>query len=179
MSWWNSAIYDTCSLITLDKLLQDRRSLSRYFPKQVLALEVSLSADQMYLATAERMRDLVEICPPPPLTELADLLSSSGLPKSLSDVDKLVFATAVHSELAVVTGDIRLAKAVRKRGLDVGNMALILQDLVRSKKLESSLVEKLLQGLADRKDYLLGIPNPTWNDLKDYTFPDRRSSTSG
>jgi rRNA maturation endonuclease Nob1 len=134
MTWWKTAIYDTCSLITLDKLLQQRRSLSRYFPKKVLALEVSLSADQMYEETAERMSKLVEIPQPPPLTELANLLSSSGLPKSLSDVDKLVFATAVHHELPVVTGDIRLAKAVRKRGLDVGNMALILKELVQSKK---------------------------------------------
>ena len=94
MSWWKTAIYDTCSLITLDKLLEERRTLSRYFPKKVLALEVSLSADQMYEDTAERMKELVEICDPPPLTELASLLSS-GLPKSLSDVDKLVFATAV------------------------------------------------------------------------------------
>jgi hypothetical protein len=172
MSWWKKAIYDTCSLITLDKLLQERRSLSRYFPKKLLALEVSLSADQMYEETAERMGELVEICQPPPLTELANLLSSSGLPKSLSDVDKLVFATAVHSELAVVTGDIRLAKAVRKRGQDVGNMALILQELVQTKKLKSSVVEALLQGLADRKDYLLGMPSPTWSDLKEYTFPD-------
>ena len=172
MSWWTTAIYDTCSLITLDKLLQERRSISRYFPKKVLALEVSLSADQMYSETAERMGELVEICPPPPLTELASLLSTSGLPKSLSDVDKLVFATAVHTEIAVVTGDKRLAKAVRKHGQDVGNLALILQELVLTNKLRSSLVEKLLQGLADRKDYLLGIPNPTWSDLKSYTFPD-------
>ena len=172
MSWWTTAIYDTCSLITLDKLLQERRSLSRYFPKKLLALEVSLSADQMYEETAERMRELVEICEPPPLTELASLLSSAGLPKSLSDVDKLVFATAVHTELAVVTGDLRLAKVVRKRKLEVGNMALILKELVQTKKLKSAVVESLLQGLADRKDYLLGIPNPTWSDLKDYTFPD-------
>lgn len=172
MSWWKTAIYDTCSLITLDKLLQERHTLSRYFPKKVLALEVSLSADQMNSETADRMRELVEICPPPPLTELANLLSSSGLPKSLSDVDKVIFASAVHSDLAVVTGDKRLAKAVRRRGLDVGNMATILLELVQSKKLKSSSVEELLQGLADRKDYLLGKPNPTWNDLKNYTFPD-------
>jgi hypothetical protein len=51
-------------------------------------------------------------------------------------------------------------------------MALILQELVETKKLRSSAVEKMLQDLADRKDYLLGIPKPTWHDLKDYTFPD-------
>jgi len=174
MSLWKTAIYDTCSLITLDKLLQERRSLTRYFPKKLLALEVSLSADQMNKETAERMRELVEICEPPSLTELASLLSSAGLSKSLSDVDKLVFATAVDTGLAVVTGDRQLAKVVRKWGLEVCDMALILKELVQTKKLTSTVVESLLQGLANRKDYLLGIPNPTWSDLKDYTFPDRR-----
>jgi predicted nuclease of predicted toxin-antitoxin system len=172
MSWWKAALYDTCSLITLDKLLQDRPSLSRWFPKKFLALEVSLSAEQMYEETAERLKEIVEICPLPTPTELAGLLSSAGLSKALADVDKLVFATAVHSDLVVVTGDKRLAKAVQQRGLEVGNIALILQELVTTKKLKSSAVEKMLQDLADRKDYLLGIPKPTWNDLKDYTFPD-------
>jgi hypothetical protein len=171
MSWWKAALYDTCSLITFDKLLQDRPSLSRRFPKKLLVLEVSLSADQMYAETAERLKDIVEVCPLPPPTELAGLLSSAELSKALADVDKLVFATAVHSELAVVTGDKRLAKAVKQRGLEVGNMALILQELVKTKKMKSSAVEKILQDLADRKDYLLGIPKPTWDDLKDYTFP--------
>jgi hypothetical protein len=172
MSWWKTALFDTCSLITLDKLLQDRPSLSRWFPKKVLALEASLSEDQMYAETAERVKEFVELCPLPTPTELANLLSSAGLSKAFSDVDKLVFATAVDAEFAVVTGDKRLAKAVKKRRLEVGDMALILKELVETKKLKSTAVEKMLQALADRKDYLLGIPNPTWNDLKDYTFPD-------
>lgn len=172
MSWWKAALYDTCSLITLDKLLQDRPSLSRCFPKRVLALEVSLSADQMYADTAKRVTAFVRLCPLPTPTELGNLLSSAGLSKSLSDVDQLIFATAVDCKCAVVTGDRRLAKSVRKMGLVVGDMALILQELVRTKKLRSSAVENMLQALANRKDYLLGIPNPTWHDLRDYTFPD-------
>ena len=165
-------MYDTCSLITLDKLLQDRPSLSRWFPKKALALEVSLSADQMYADTAKRVNAFVELCSLPAPTELANLLSSAGLSKAMSDVDKLVFATAVHFGVAVVTGDKRLAKAIQQRGLVVGNMAMILQQLVQTKKLKSFLVTQVLQALANRKDYLLGIPNPTWSDLKDYTFPD-------
>ena len=39
MSWWTTAIYDTCSLITFDKLLQESRSLARCFPKKLLVLE--------------------------------------------------------------------------------------------------------------------------------------------
>ena len=142
MSWWKTALYDTCSLITLDKLLQDRPSLSRWFPKKFLALEASLSADQMYSETAERMKEIVEHCPLPTPTELANLLSSAGLSKALADVDKLIFATAVQSGLAVVTADKRLAKAVQKRGLEVGNIALILQELVNTNKLKASAVER-------------------------------------
>ena len=172
MSWWKTALYDTCSLITLDKLLQDRPSLSRWFPKRVLALEVSFTTEQMRVDTAERMKDRAEFSSLPSPTELAHLLSSAGLSKALSDVDKLVFATAVHSGLAVVTGDKRLARAAHQRGLAVGNMALILKELVQTQKLKSTAVEKMLQALADRKDYLLGKPGPTWDDLKEYTFPD-------
>lgn len=170
MNWWKSALYDTCSLITLDKLLQNRPSISRWFPKKVLALEVSLSEDQMYAETAERVKAFVGLCPLPTPTKLANLLSSALLSKAFSNVDKLVFATAVDNEIAVVTGDKQLAKAVQRKGLKVGNMALILQELVKTGKLKSTAVEKILQALADQKDYLL--PKPTWNNLKDYTFPD-------
>jgi hypothetical protein len=38
-------------------------------------------------------------------------------------------------------------------------------------QLTKTVVEKLLQGLAERKDYLLGVPNPTWADLERNTFP--------
>jgi hypothetical protein len=171
MSWWTTAIYDTCSLITLDKLLQERRSLSRCFPKKLLALDVSLTADQMYADTATRMRELVEICPLPPPVDLKVLLTSADLSKSLSEVDKLLFATAVHTRRAVVTGDRRLALALRRQDLVVGNMALILKDLVQMTKLTSPVVEVLLQRLAEQRDFVLGTPTPTWNDLRDYEFP--------
>ena len=171
MSWWTTAIYDTCSLITLDKLLQERRSLSRCFPKKLLALEVSLTADQMYGDTATRMRELVEICPLPPPVDLKVLLTAADLSRSLSEVDKLLFATAVHTRRAVVTGDRRLALALRRQDLVVGNMALILKDLVQTKKLTSTVVEGLLQRLAEQRDFVLGTPTPTWNDLRVYEFP--------
>jgi hypothetical protein len=108
MSWWTTAIYDTCSLITFDKLLQESRSLTRCFPKKLLVLDVSLTADQMRADTAERLRDLVEICPLPPLADLRLLLTSSSLSKSLSEVDKLLFVTAVHTQRALspVTADL-------------------------------------------------------------------------
>lgn len=52
MSWWQTAIYDTCALITLDTLLQIRPPLARHFPQPVPALEVSFSRDQMRETTA-------------------------------------------------------------------------------------------------------------------------------
>lgn len=172
MSWWKTALYDTCSLITLDKLLQERATLSRLFPKKILGLEESFSVEQMWQDIAARIKPRVAICSLPPPTDLATLLSSAGLSKALSDVDKLVFATAVHFGYGVVTGDKPLAKALQVRGVDVGNMALILRELVTTRKLKASIAGELLQRLAGRKDYLLGIPNPTWHDLEKYTFPD-------
>ncbi|MCI0456000.1 MAG: hypothetical protein L0Z62_03345 [Gemmataceae bacterium] len=38
MSWWKTALYDTCSIITLDKLLLERASLARHFPTSIAAL---------------------------------------------------------------------------------------------------------------------------------------------
>jgi len=149
MSWWKTAIYDTCSLITLDKLFQDHPTLSRWFPKEALAIEAGLSADQMYPDTAKRVKRFVSLCELPDPRELASLLSSAGLSKAMSDVDKLVFATAVHLGLPVVTGDKRLAKAIQQRGLLVGNVAMILQQLVKTKKLKASFVTQLLQALAE------------------------------
>lgn len=171
MSWWTTALYDTCSLITLDKLLLERPGLSRLFPKTVLALEESFSLGQMREVTAERLRGRVTLCPLPSPTDLTNLWSLSGLSKTHSDADRIVLACAVYSRIAVVTGDRRLAQAVHRRKLVAGNMALVLRELVETKKLAKRACEKVLLGLAIRHDYLLGIPNPMWGDLKDYSFP--------
>ena len=171
MSWWKTALYDTCSLLALDNLFQLRPSFSRYFPKRLLALSESFSAAQMRKDTAERIMVRATLCSLPPTNELLKLLSSADLPKPFSDVDKLVFATAVHSDFAVVTEDKRLATSVQERGLEVGSVVLILQELVETEKLKSTVVLKVLQGLADQKHFLLRTPNPTMDDLTGYSFP--------
>jgi hypothetical protein len=55
MSWWTKALYDTCSLITLDKLLLDQPGMEAHF-HEAQALDESFTADQMRPDTAERMR---------------------------------------------------------------------------------------------------------------------------
>lgn len=171
MHWWKTAIYDTCSLITLDHLFQEEAAISQHFPGKSLALEASLCADQMYKATAARVQKWVEIIELPPPGALAGILAQASLPKSLADVDQLVYATAVHGGISVVTGDKRLGKAVQKQRLKVGDMAAILKELVQSKDLTKAGAVLLLQKLAIRKDYLLGKPIPTWTDLERHTFP--------
>ena len=96
MSWWETALYDTCSLITLDKLLQDAPSLSKFFPQKVWALEESFNADQMRVETSERLKERTKFYSLPSLAKLANLLLSPGLSKSLADVDKLGYARAVQ-----------------------------------------------------------------------------------
>jgi predicted nucleic acid-binding protein len=165
MSWWKTALYDTCSIITLDKLLLERASLARHFPTSIAALEVSFTAEQLREDTVKRMRERVTICPLPPTAELTSILTSASLSKRLADVDKLVFAAAVHHSLAVVTADKRLAKAVQAKKLQVANVAIVLRELVMAKKLTKTICEKLLSGLVARKDFLLGTPTPTRTDL--------------
>lgn len=172
MSWWKTALYDTCSLITLDKLLLERAGLAEHFPTTIFALEESFLADQLRDETAQRMRPRVTICPLPPSADLVQHLVSSQLSKSLATIDTLVYATAVHRKFAVVTADKQLAKAVCLKRIKVGNMALILRELVSNKILTVQSCERLLKGLASRKDFLLGTPTPTWADLQSYSFPD-------
>ena len=171
MSWWKTALYDTCSLITLDKVLLDRPSLSRQFPSTILALDESFTTDQMEDESTERMRERVTIQALPSPTELAALLSATQLSRALSAVDTLVYATSVHVQLSVVTADKRLARAVKKKGLQVGNMAIILKELVAADLLTKKACERVLLALAARNDFILGVPNPTWRGLKDYRFP--------
>lgn len=173
MKWWMKALYDTCSLITLDKLLVERPALARHFPKCLLALEQSFSTDRLREETVERMQDRVTLQELPPTSDLTTILTSAGLPVGLAEVDTLICATSVHFGLSVVTGDRQLGRAVRDAGLHVEDMAMILRELVHSKKMAASGCEKLLQALADRDDFLLGTPSPTWVDLENHRFPDR------
>jgi len=168
-----TALYDTCSIITLDKLLLDRPAFARFFPKNVLALEKSFSADQLREETVERMKKRVSYHELPTTSDLTTILSSVGLPKALAEVDTLIYATSVHFGLSVVTGDRQLGRAVRDAGLHVGNMAMILRKIVQSNKLAASGCERLLKALADRNELLLGTPSPTWDELEKHTFPDR------
>lgn len=173
MTWWKQSLYDTCSLITLDKLLLERATMRRHFPKTIRALEKNFSADQLRKSTAKRMKPKVTLQPLPTNAELAAIFASVTLSTALAEVDKLVYATAVQFQLSVVTGDRRLGRALRDAGLQVIDIASILRDLVRAKKLTQSGCIRLLQGIARRKDLLLGIPSPTWKDVTNHTFPDR------
>jgi len=173
MTWWRKSLYDTCSLITVDKLLLDRAAMSRHFPRGILAVEKSFSSDQMRDETAKRVRRRVTLQDLPPPANLASIFSTASLSPGLAEVDKLVFATAVHSQLSVVTGDRRLGRAVRDANLQVIDVASILRELVRTKKLSPKTCEQLLQNLAKRNDLLLGKPSPTWADLQAHSFPDR------
>lgn len=171
MTWWKRSLFDTCSLITLDKLLLERPNLVRHFPTSILALKESFTSDQLRAETAERMRQRVTHCPLPPLAELGGTSLPAALSLALAKVDKLVHATAVHYGHPVVTADKHLAKSLRRKGLRVGNVAMILKELVVAKKLTVKECERLLVGLARRKDLILGSLTPSWRHLREYSFP--------
>lgn len=170
MAWWPNAVYDTCSLITIDKLLQIDADLGQHFVG-ITALEVSFTIEQMREEIAARMNVLAAKVEMPSPERLIEIFREAQLSKALAEVDRLVYATAVAGNLAVVTGDKRLAKALNARGVTVGNVAMILKTLVMSRKLKRTRCTEMLLGLAERKDFLLGKPDPKWSDLEGYSFP--------
>lgn len=173
MQWWQTALYDTCSLITLDKLLLVQPGMARHFPATIMALEAAFSLDQLRTDTIERMQPRVTICPMPEPGELDRILAVAEIPKSLSTVDSLVYATLIHARKAVVTADKRLARMIQAKGHTVGNMAMILRDLVADKAITEAGCVKLLHELAKHNDLIIrGMMKPRWADLRDYTFPD-------
>jgi hypothetical protein len=173
MNWWNQALFDTCSVITLDKLRQEEPMLARHFSASIRVILATFSEDQLNEDTSGRMRPILTLQEIPSNEELAKFLKKFNPSIALSDVDKLVLATAVLNKLAVVTADRQLGKAVVAAGLQVANMALILKELVNTKKLSQSHCEKLLIALARRNDLILGTKTPTWPDLKKHRFPQR------
>ncbi len=170
MPWWRDALYDTCSLITLDKLFQiDGKLVRRFGP--IAALEVSFSADQMRAAVRSRMRRRVGMLDLPSPENLAAVLRKATLSKALAEVDRLVYATAVSANCTVVTGDRHLGKALKQVGATVGDVAMILRAMVRAQTLRRVRCVELLKALADRNDYLLGKADPSWSDLERHRFP--------
>ena len=59
MDWWNQAIFDTCSVITLDKIRQIDPKIGKYFPKTIRVIDATFAEDQLREDTVNRMRPIV------------------------------------------------------------------------------------------------------------------------
>ena len=136
MDWWKSPLYDTLSLIRVDQLLSNRVATARHF-LTMLAIEVSLSPDQMEDEIAQRIMGRVEFLALPAPADLAAILEKAALPKSLSSVDALIYATAVRHQVAVITEDKRLTVAIRSAGLIAESIPALLKELAAPRSLAS------------------------------------------
>ena len=58
MPWWTNALYDTCSLITLDKILLDHAEMGAHF-QPLLSIEPCFRADQLRQEITVRMQPRV------------------------------------------------------------------------------------------------------------------------
>ncbi len=173
MDWWNQAIFDTCSVITLDKIRQIDPKIGKCFPKTIRVIDATFAEDQLREDTVNRMRPVVTVCDTPSSKALLEIYKEHRLSKSLSEVDKLLFATALYHNLSVVTADRQLGKAIKAVSLNVADMATLLRELVQNKKISRSACETLLAELAKRMDLILGTTTPSWNDLRSHSFPHR------
>lgn len=106
--------------------------------------------------TASRLKHQVMIQSLPPPTVLSAIFRTAKLSKALAQVDKYLYATAVHCRLAVVTGDRRLGQAVQKAQLPVADMAIVLCHLVLNQHITPSQCDSLLKALVGQCEFLLG-----------------------
>lgn len=169
MNWWDEALFDTCSLITVDKIELDYPELARRFFPTLRAIEPSLSADNLYAETAERLSRRVRLVDLAPIEVIAAILP--GLPSALAEVDRLVYVTAAHFRLNVVTGDRSLGRSCVRAGLPCADIALILRELVESRSLSVAELDSLLIRLRDRNEYILGSSTPDWSSMRRHQFP--------
>lgn len=171
MKPWNRSLFDTCSLVTLHKLLLERATLQRHFPKSIGALEESLSPRQMQAAMSKPLRKAVTVVSPPTTPQIKAIFESRTLSPSFASIDTLLFATAVQFQLPVVTSNRPLGRSLDDEGLKVMNVPLILKELVRSKSISKKTCEQLLAGLAKRDCLILGDRSHCWAELETHTFP--------
>ncbi|MBM4320227.1 MAG: hypothetical protein FJ125_09755 [Deltaproteobacteria bacterium] len=169
--WWDDALFDTCSLITVDKVLAIEPVLAAHFSRQ-RCLEANLSGDQLRPDAAARVRQRATLVELPPLTELARHLGSPHQPSSCSRVDRLVYASSRHYCIPVVTADRQLALALAREGLLAGNITCALRDLVLARYLSETRVVELLRALVAAREHLLpDSASPIWEALRTYSFP--------
>ena len=172
MCWWNNALYDTCSLITLSLVLESQPAIRKHF-SGVLTVEECLSSDNLRIDSKSRIeRFVARIVDLPGPVDLSRILVKANLPSATAGVDALVYSAAVHHSYPVVTADKSLAKALAGLGLHGGTMAMVLRDLVENDLLSVDACRKLLQELSERNEFILpaNVP-PTWEQLRQYRFP--------
>lgn len=169
--WWHEAIFDTCSLITLDKMFQDDPELEVFFPRLRSIVEV-FSSDNLKAEIRDRMRPRCEIVEGPGVERFLEILTGANAPLGMSDVDRLVYAASIHLKTGIVTGEKPMAKLCIREKVEVGNIATILQDLVTGGEITQSRCSQILLNLTRRGDYFLPSQDTqNWQSLKDYRFP--------
>jgi hypothetical protein len=83
MPWWTNALYDTCSLITLDKILLDHAEMGAHF-QPLLSIEPCFRADQLRQEITARMQPRVTYLDMPSVSELTRILTTAKLSKALA-----------------------------------------------------------------------------------------------
>lgn len=129
---WKNALYDTLSLIVLDGVFERKSGVVGRLPG-ILAVEESFLPCYMRADIALRMRSRSEVLRLPGPQIVSTILRQTRLPASVAEIDTLVFAAAVHYQVAVVTSDERLEEVLRAARVAVNHIAVFLHEPARLK----------------------------------------------
>jgi len=151
--WWHNAIYDTCALITLGHIFNCCKSFKKAFPKNI---------------------HLVSL--PAPKT-LASIVNNANLSRALSLVDTLVFATAAHYSIPLVTHARRMFQHAISHDVipHAGTVTCVLKILLDSKLVTVSEIRTIFKHLSDKNECIFfghksSYPN-TVQSLRGWTIP--------
>ena len=144
--------------------------METFFPSPRTIPQV-LDSDGLREETRVWFGERISLVEAPDHITLATILLKAGLPRSLAGMDSLLYATAVHHGMKIMTGDRLLARHLGSSGLLAGNVALALKDLTSSEEISVLKCEQILLHLYERHEFILGNLEPTWSSLDCYSFP--------
>ena len=130
---WKTALYDTLSLIVI---LTGSSSGTPAWPRGCPVSSPSRRASCPVTCGADialRMRSRSEVLRLPGPQIVSTILRQTRLPASVAEIDTLVFAAAVHYQVAVVTSDERLEEVLRAARVAVNHIAVFLHEPARLK----------------------------------------------
>lgn len=171
---WKKSLFDTCSLVAVDRLLRGRHGLSRHLPKRIRSLDESLQPAQLSSETAERLRKRTDLLSAPSPQAFIRILRDAKFTAAASDYERQMFAAAVHHDLPVVTGERELSEELRNYGREAASFVGVLWTLASTGQITQPQCVSMTGCLLDCGVAPVGV-EATWESIEEHSTGKKKS----